>query len=107
ELVLGQPTVHERVLQRLDHQLAVGVARPKPVIARHAQPSPAYDVRRLTRRSADASTRTFLAAAWAYDCGRYSLLLSSRPSRVRTCVLIRMNRGRASRFGAAQWTMTG
>jgi hypothetical protein len=34
-------------------------------------------------------------------------LSSPRPSRVRTCVLIRMKRGRVPRFGAAQWTMTG
>ena len=30
ELVPGQPTVYERVLQHLDHLLAVGVARPEP-----------------------------------------------------------------------------
>ena len=37
ELVPGQPTLHERVLQRLDHLLAVGVARPQPVTARRGR----------------------------------------------------------------------
>jgi hypothetical protein len=34
ELVPGQPALDERVLQRLDHLLAVGVARPEPATAR-------------------------------------------------------------------------
>jgi hypothetical protein len=37
ELVPGQPALHERVLQRLDDQLAVGVARPEPVTARRCR----------------------------------------------------------------------
>ena len=40
EFVLGQPTVHERVLQRVDYLLAVGVARPELVAARRG-PGPA------------------------------------------------------------------
>ena len=34
ELSLGQPSMHEGGLQRLDHLLAVGVTRPEPVTAR-------------------------------------------------------------------------
>ena len=37
ELVPGQPALHERVLQRLDHLLAVGVARPDPATARRCR----------------------------------------------------------------------
>ncbi len=37
EFVPGQPAVHERVLQRLDHLLAVGVARPEPVTVRRSR----------------------------------------------------------------------
>ena len=37
ELVLGQPTVHERVLQRFDHVFAVAVGRREPVAARHGR----------------------------------------------------------------------
>ena len=52
ELVPGQPALHERVLQRLDHLLAVGVARPEPVTGRrgrvfrschHRHPPPPHD----------------------------------------------------------------
>jgi hypothetical protein len=34
ELIPAQPALHERILQRLDHQLAVSVTRPEPVTAR-------------------------------------------------------------------------
>ena len=34
ELIPGQPALHERVLQRLDYQLAVSVTRPEPATAR-------------------------------------------------------------------------
>jgi hypothetical protein len=37
EFVLGQPSVHERVLQRLDYLLAVGTACPQPVTARRCR----------------------------------------------------------------------
>ena len=37
EFAPGQPTLHERVLQRLDHLLAVGVPRPEPVTARRCR----------------------------------------------------------------------
>ena len=48
-------------------------------------------------------------AVWIYrdpGCG-HNLSRSSRPSWVSICVLIRMKRGHAPRFGATQWTMTG
>jgi hypothetical protein len=37
EFCPGQPTLHERVLQRLDHLLAVGVARAEPATARRGR----------------------------------------------------------------------
>ena len=37
ELVPGQPALHERVLQCLDHLLAIGVARPDPATARRCR----------------------------------------------------------------------
>ena len=57
EFSLIQPSVYERVLQRLDYLLAVGVARPQPVTARrlpllrscHRQHLPQHDARSVAR----------------------------------------------------------
>jgi hypothetical protein len=64
EFFLRQPAIHERGLQRLDHLLAVGVARPEPVMSRrrvllscrHRTP-PLHP--RCGKRSAAASRRRF------------------------------------------------
>jgi len=47
EFVPGQPAIHERGLQRLDHLLAVGVARPDPIAARTWLVFRSYHHRRL------------------------------------------------------------
>jgi hypothetical protein len=49
EFFRGQPALHERVLQRLDHLLAVGVARPEPVTARRNRVSRFCHHRHLPR----------------------------------------------------------
>ena len=88
ELVPGQPAVHERVLQRVDHVFAVGLGCPEPVAAhrcrvfrscRHRHLSPLAQCRssvckprwhrrppRPQRRTGFAGVRPHLAPAWRH-----------------------------------------
>ena len=59
EFVPGQPTLHERGLERLDHLLAAGVARPQPVTAGRGRfvPRPCPHRRLLRYRALERENR--------------------------------------------------